>query len=310
MKGLAFIMPCFNAGAHVFEAAESIRQQDFGTLPYELVIVDDGSDDKETANELSYIEGLNDPHIHIYRLPENQGQSAARNYALRLAQYDFVFPLDADDILNPKPQIKTGLRFIGRGVNILERDPDVAFVYAITKMFGAKTNIPRPDPYSEKRHIARGMVPVGGIYRRKEALAFGGYDTKAKCVEDWIFWNDMLGQRAREGRERKVIRLIEPFYLYRQHEHNHSVNKRERDYPALYQRFFEKIQSCSVRIFLELPMTRWWIFWYANARLYILMRWVWVNHFVLNSARRFCTRNGWSKGSVMRPKNILVMSRI
>jgi glycosyltransferase involved in cell wall biosynthesis len=240
-KGISIIMPAYNTGLYLLEAVQSILDQNWSDLPFELIIVNDGSQDALTKRALASIKAQNNPHIIIHEFKHNQGQSAARNQALKMARYHYVLPVDADDMLNLDPQLTKRGGYIKRGIDALEKNPDIAFVYTQPMMFGTGPCYPsRPDPYDEKRQLGRGMVPVCGIYRRSEALAIGGYDASMRYVEDWAFWNDLLGQRAREGQGRKVLRFTELYYLYRRYDHGQNVNSTERDYARLFKRFFER----------------------------------------------------------------------
>jgi glycosyltransferase involved in cell wall biosynthesis len=94
------IIICFNAGAFLQEAIESVlAQTDSG---WELLVVDDGSTDQSTSVAQSFACRFPD-RIRYLQHPEhaNLGMSASRNLGLRYAKGDLLAFLDADDIWFP-----------------------------------------------------------------------------------------------------------------------------------------------------------------------------------------------------------------
>lgn len=63
---------------------------------WELVLVDDASSSESLQHELA---SLDDPRIHIVRLDENQGISAATNAGVAAANYEWIVFADHDDLL-------------------------------------------------------------------------------------------------------------------------------------------------------------------------------------------------------------------
>jgi glycosyltransferase involved in cell wall biosynthesis len=61
----------------------------------------------------------------------HQGVAAARNTGIRLAQGEYILPLDPDNYILPA--------YIYRGVEILDRFSDVAVVYSDVERFGRNT---------------------------------------------------------------------------------------------------------------------------------------------------------------------------
>lgn len=93
---LSIIMPCYNCTATLEEAVASIYTQKL-QIPYEVVMVDDGSTDGTpqliTALATKY------PHIRYVFHEKNKGGGAARNTAIGHSEGDLIFCLDSDDIL-------------------------------------------------------------------------------------------------------------------------------------------------------------------------------------------------------------------
>lgn len=91
------IVPCWNAAASVGRALDSVLAE--RDVPLECVVVDDGSTDG--TSDVVRARAARDPRIVLVESPANEGVSAARNRALRIARGEWLTFLDADDRLLP-----------------------------------------------------------------------------------------------------------------------------------------------------------------------------------------------------------------
>lgn len=94
MVKVSAIIAAYNAEKYLVETLESIVNQTIDS--YEVIVVNDGSTDS-TLDILRAYEGKY-AHLHVMT-KENEGPSAARNAALEKATGEFVYFLDADDIV-------------------------------------------------------------------------------------------------------------------------------------------------------------------------------------------------------------------
>ncbi len=112
-----------NARKYISEALESVVAQ---TYPHwELLLVDDGSDDGSTEIAQSFA-GRYSGRVHYLEHPghANRGMSASRNLAIAHAQGDYVAFLDADDVWLPHK--------LSDQVALLETHPEAGMVYGST----------------------------------------------------------------------------------------------------------------------------------------------------------------------------------
>ncbi len=91
---ISIIIPAYNAASWIEACLGSVLAQSFRS--YEVVVVDDGSDD--ATAELATNSG--DPRVFVLR-QANCGQSAAINRGVAASRGEFIKILDADDWLNP-----------------------------------------------------------------------------------------------------------------------------------------------------------------------------------------------------------------
>lgn len=94
MKPLVSILiPAYNAESWVGKSIQSALRQTWSRK--EIIVVDDGSRDGTLAAAKSF----ESKEVAVVSI-ENQGAAAARNYAYRLCQGDYIQWLDADDLLS------------------------------------------------------------------------------------------------------------------------------------------------------------------------------------------------------------------
>ena len=100
----SIIIPLYNKADYIQRAIESVLSQTY--REFELIVIDDGSKDESFAklsvisNHLSIEDSASFNKIKIVQ-QENQGVSTTRNNGVKLAKYDFIAFLDADDWWEP-----------------------------------------------------------------------------------------------------------------------------------------------------------------------------------------------------------------
>lgn len=94
MTKVSVILPVYNVEAYLDEALYSLEKQTLKDI--EIIAVNDGS----TDNSFSILNkhALTDKRISIFS-QTNQGQSTARNQALKHATGDYIYFMDSDDTL-------------------------------------------------------------------------------------------------------------------------------------------------------------------------------------------------------------------
>lgn len=111
LPAISVVMPVYNRASGVAGAIDSVLAQDFSD--FELVVVDDGSDDG-TAD---VVEQMSDPRIRCIRQPCNLGGNAARNRGIREASAALIAFIDSDDRFLPR-KLSFVTRFFGENPDI------------------------------------------------------------------------------------------------------------------------------------------------------------------------------------------------
>jgi glycosyltransferase involved in cell wall biosynthesis len=195
---VSVVIPCFNDGAFLKDAVESVLAQ---TLqPIEILIVNDGSTDTKTLKLLGSIKSSGVEVIH----QENRGLASARNTGIRKSTGDYLYFLDADDLIAPECLATLSALLEGR------KDA-LAAASRIQLLGGAHHGKVWGQPLNP--YIIRVQNQSGaGIMLRKDAIRLYDiwYDESMRSgYEDW----ELNIRLAKTGRD--VLFCPEPLYRYR-----------------------------------------------------------------------------------------------
>ena len=174
IDAISVIMPTYNAMPYLQAAVESILGQTFDRI--ELVIVNDGSTDQSGE----YLRSLTDPRVRVIN-QDNRGAAAAYDAGLRAARYDWVAPMDADDVALPQR--------LEREAAFLEQNPHYDLVSCSWGYIGKNgrrlkaVHVPELRSPPRFQPLIDSVIVDGGMLYCKEAvLQVGGYAND--CVTD------------------------------------------------------------------------------------------------------------------------------
>jgi glycosyltransferase involved in cell wall biosynthesis len=89
---ISVIIPLYNKEKTIIKTLNTVLSQDY--VNFEILIINDGSND----NSRNLVKSIIDPRIKIFDII-NSGVSSARNYGILKSKGDYLFFLDADDII-------------------------------------------------------------------------------------------------------------------------------------------------------------------------------------------------------------------
>jgi len=177
---VAIVIPCFNHGEFLLEAIASVER--VLSVPYELIVVNDGSREKHTLAALACLRQAG------YRIIDqgNRGLAEARNCGIREANCEIVLPLDADNQLRPG--------FVEAALDVLARDQSVMAVYGDRRECGLRSGRVTVGVPDLNRLLCGNYIDACAVIRREAWRACGGYDPgmPLQVSEDWDFWLSML----------------------------------------------------------------------------------------------------------------------
>lgn len=194
---VSVVIPCFNLGKYINEAVDSVLRQTY--RDFEIIVVNDGSDDKET---ISVINKISNPKITVLNT-ENQGLASARNNGIKIARGRYIVALDADDMIAPT--------YLEKAVDVFTDRKDIGFVTPWVKWFGEMESVYQTKELDLKNCFNENSTAVASVFRKKAWEEVNGYDPHMPYCgyEDWDFWISI----SKKGWKNHVIK--EALFFYR-----------------------------------------------------------------------------------------------
>ena len=212
---VSVVIATYNRAGLLPETLESVLRQRFTS--YELIVVDDGSNDGTAAVVQSYGDGVR------YFHQENRGPSAARNLGVRHARGSWISIQDSDDLCTPD-HLETLYGYA-------QSHPDCGMVFANGAYLGGpEHNRHTIIPSAKSRRLAERGIRLGDLFdksivRLQAALisktcydALRGHDEGLRISMD-------LDLSFRIFNRYPVAYLDEVVFYYRKHEGNSSGNQ-------------------------------------------------------------------------------------
>jgi len=205
-------VPCSKYGRYLSQAVDSVLAQSY--RDWELIIIDDGSEDETRAVADTYVARHPDK-IRLIRHERPKGLAKCANVVLEVARGRYVMRLDADDFLD-----ESALMVL---VDFLERHPDTCLVYpnfVYVDEFGTPLATEQRKKVGTEAKLLD--LPAHGactMIRKRVLKAVGGYTESYGAQDGHELWLKVL-HRYKVGNVTTVL------FSYRQH--GLSVTRDER----------------------------------------------------------------------------------
>lgn len=202
---ISVMIPTFRRPELLKESIRSALDQDI-QLPFEVVVVDNGSEPWLSAEIDKIISDFNDPNLRLFRNPENIGMFGNWNRCIELARGRWLTILNDDDILN-RNYLSTCMKEVGRY-------PDICMISCDVCIKDERTSIPFCPGYFrrlfrslksiryERRWKGRvrklgvaeyfsnnpHMGSLGILFRKDIAISLGGFCPDLYPSADYLFF--------------------------------------------------------------------------------------------------------------------------
>ncbi|MEX6625845.1 glycosyltransferase [Tenacibaculum salmonis] len=173
---LSIIIPVYNTPIDFFKECLGSLTNIPSSLSHEVIIVNDGSTEKEI---LSYLSLLNkDDYTVIHK--KNEGLGSARNTGINIAVGKYIYPLDSDDALHVDFKIF---------IEFLKTNNEIEVLYGDLLCFGDVNSIQKyPDFDKLTLYLDRNIIPACSFFKKRTWEKAKGYDESLKTAEDYDFW--------------------------------------------------------------------------------------------------------------------------
>lgn len=214
---VAVVIPCYNDGGLATEAVRSVRELE----PVEIVIVDDGSQDRASHAALDALEAEG---VKVVR-QANAGPGAARTTGMHATSARYVFPLDSDDL------VEAGA--LADLADALDAQPQASLAWGDYLLFGEFEGRYRaPKAFFPWSVTYTNRYPISSMVRRTALEAAGGWHDSE--YEDWGLWLRFVELGLIQGVA--VDRIV-----YRRR--LHGSQRLMRDYRARHQELYGKLHQ-------------------------------------------------------------------
>jgi len=197
-KKISIIIPVFNREKYISRCLRSLLNQSFKRKNYELIIINDGSNDK-TQDILEFFKENFKEEIKIISNEKNLGLPASLNIGIKASIGKYIVRVDSDDYVN-----KDFLSILYLMITLNPSYSAVACDYYLVN-----------DEEKILEHVNCEEKPIGCgiIFETNDIKSIGMYDEKYLINEEVEF-------RERYIKKYSIKRLAIPLYRYRKHKHN------------------------------------------------------------------------------------------
>lgn len=208
---VSIIMPLYNCEDFVKDSIKSILEQTYQN--WELIIVDDVSIDNSYAVVEKYIRG--EERIKLYKMTENSGAAATRNYAIELADGSFIAFLDSDDLWSPN-KLESQILFMKNNGLVLSFS---GYQWIDEKGQKLKEIIHVPQFVNYEQLLKKNIIGCLTAMYDSSKIGKFYFDISLKKHEDYQYWLEILKTIPHAGG------LDIPLAYYRIRENSLSSNK-------------------------------------------------------------------------------------
>tara|TARA_B100000212_G_C27279346_1_gene492355 strand:+ start:89 stop:748 length:660 start_codon:yes stop_codon:yes gene_type:complete len=203
MNKVSVIIAAYNQEKYIGRCLRSLLQQNLSNDLYEIIIVNDASDDR-TSYALDLFCDPRKSIIKVINNKNNLGLPSSLNKAIKFSNSKYIVRVDSDDWVS-KDFLKILYIFLENNSYM----DAIACDYIITN---------DKEEILERKNCNNDPIACGIMFRKKQILEIGLYDEN-------FYWHEEKDLRIRFEKKYKIHRLELPLYRYRKHFSNMTNNQ-------------------------------------------------------------------------------------
>ena len=210
----SIIVACYNGEKYLDECLESLIRQNYGPDLFEVVCVDDGSNDSSPRIIQNFKNRFQ--NFTVVTL-QNSGLEKACNAGIRSAKFSHIVRVDADDRID--------LNFLSKMNQAMLKNPEYDFYYCknYIEYYSEEKKYAKELPeFKQEEIFERGdFFATGTVYRKSDLVEIGLFPEGEKnCgLENYFVILSLL------SRGKKGFPVAGASFDYRRHETNMSTVK-------------------------------------------------------------------------------------
>jgi len=263
---ISVIIPCYNHGKYLEEAVDSVLVQTWQNL--EIIIVDDGSDDKDSK---VILQQFTRPKTQIVHHNSNRGLPSARNTGIRQARGKYICCLDADDRLHPT--------YLEKAMLHMETNLGISIFYSWVQVFGDENRVWYAPQFDPQKLIYHNQIVALAVFRHKSWEDVGGYREEMRLgYEVWEFWTRLVRKGYRGyciPEKMLLVRRIGKSFVHAAMEiHERLISDMHKYNPNIYSdtSWIERIKKSYRDLYVSYPMTNMqytqWYLQFQNPKIW------------------------------------------
>lgn len=197
---ISVIIPIYNQEKWIGRCLRSLLNQNMNRGDYELIVVDDGSNDRT-----NFALDLFGDEIKQIKNEENKGLPVALNIGIKVSRANYIVRVDADDYVNE--------HFLFLLHEFIEQNKymdAVACDYLLVNSL---------EEVIDRKNCMEDPIGCGIMFKSAHLFEIGLYDEEFQLHEEREL-------RFRFEKKYKIHRLELPLYRYRRHENNITNNQK------------------------------------------------------------------------------------
>ncbi|TNJ44672.1 glycosyltransferase family 2 protein [Tamlana fucoidanivorans] len=196
------IVPAYNEGKQVYDTLMSLAQSEYPEEKFELLSIDDGSQDDTWPWMIEAKKVLGD-RLKIHQQPENKGKRHALYYGFNNGTGDVFVTVDSDSIVNPDTlrnligplvtdetcgAVAGNIRVLNKDKGLLPKMLDVSFVLSFEFVRSAESTLKSV------------LCTPGALAAYRRAAVFN-------CLQEWMN-QTFMGNPSDIGEDRALTNMI------------------------------------------------------------------------------------------------------